>query len=101
MIFTLGHGTRTREELAALLAENGVKTLVDVRTMPRSRTNPQHNKERLEVELTATAGVAYRWMGAELGGLRKHNKALGDMNGGWENASFRGYADYMQVGLGS
>ncbi len=51
-----------------MLHEHGVKALVDVRTMPRSRKNPQHNKETLETALPAEHGVAYRWMGQELGG---------------------------------
>lgn len=94
--YTIGHSTKTVEELISQLQEHGVKTLVDVRTMPRSRTNPQHNKDNLEIALPATGGISYVWLGKELGGLRKRNKALADMNAGWHNASFQGYADYMQ-----
>ncbi|KAL4859198.1 hypothetical protein ACK3TF_000960 [Chlorella vulgaris] len=79
VIFTIGHSTRSQDELADLLQEHGVRVLVDVRTVPRSRTNPQ-----------------YVWMGKELGGLRKRNMSC-ELNDGWHNASFRGYADYMQT----
>ncbi|KAL4458714.1 hypothetical protein ABPG75_013579 [Micractinium tetrahymenae] len=97
IVFTVGHSSRSVQELAGLLVEHGVKTLVDVRTAPRSRTNPQFNKDALPAALEAQRGACrYAWLGRELGGLRKRNKALGAMNGGWDNASFQGYADYMQ-----
>ncbi len=95
-MFTIGHATRPVSELIALLQEHNVKTLVDIRTIPRSRTNPQHNKDKLEKVLPRKAGIAYHWLGKELGGLRKRDKSLGELNAGWYNASFRGYADYMQ-----
>jgi Protein of unknown function, DUF488 len=95
-VFTIGHGTRTFSELVSLLNEHNVKTLVDIRTIPRSGTNAQHNKDKLKKSLPDETGIAYRWLGKELGGLRKRDKSLGELNAGWYNASFRGYADYMQ-----
>ena len=93
-IFTIGHSTRPREELIALLREFGVRTLADVRTVPRSRRNPQFNREELAVALPA-AGFEYRHL-PKLGGLRKGFGAASP-NMGWRNESFRGYADYMQT----
>ncbi len=76
-----------------MLKAHGVETLVDVRTVPRSRHNPQFERTALVKSLPA-AGIAYRHMPA-LGGLRHPH---GDsVNTGWRNASFRGYADYMQT----
>ncbi|MGE5094277.1 MAG: DUF488 family protein [Betaproteobacteria bacterium] len=91
--FTIGHGTRSVEELAALLKANGVARLVDVRTVPRSRTNPQFNKDAMPASLAAH-GLAYCHVAA-LGGLR--GKAPGvapGANAFWENRSFHNYADY-------
>ena len=76
-----------------MLDANGVKRVVDVRTIPRSRTNPQFNRETL-AESLAEAGTGYTHM-AELGGLRHARKD--SVDAGWRNASFRGYADYMQT----
>jgi len=76
-----------------MLQAHGVKRLVDVRTIPRSRTNPQFNRESL-TESLAEAGIGYAHL-AELGGLRHARKD--SLNTGWRNASFRGYADYMQM----
>ena len=90
-VFTVGHSTRPIEEFIALLRANGVSRLVDVRTIPRSRTNPQFNKDILPESLRA-AKIRYTHM-AELGGLRKTKPD--SPNGGWRNLSFRGYADYM------
>ncbi len=91
--FTIGHSTRPLEELAALLQANGVKRLADVRTVPRSRTNPQYNKDTLPGAL-APLGIAYRHIAA-LGGLRgRASDVPPDVNGYWENASFHNYADY-------
>jgi uncharacterized protein (DUF488 family) len=92
-LYSVGHSTRPLPELTALLHEHGVTQLVDVRTLPRSRHNPQYNAEALPAPLAA-AGVGYRHM-PELGGLRKPRKD--SVNLGWRNASFRGYADYMQT----
>lgn len=70
--------------------------LLQVRTAPRSRTNPQFNTDVLGGQLSALPGACrYVWLGRELGGLRKRNKALGEMNGGWDNASFQGWASWM------
>ena len=93
VILTIGHSTRTLDEFIALLGAHGVTSVFDVRTIPRSRHNPQFNKETLPRELKK-AGVEYVQMPG-LGGLR-HAKC-GSLNAGWRNASFRGYADYMQT----
>ncbi|HZM03955.1 MAG TPA: DUF488 domain-containing protein [Candidatus Saccharimonadales bacterium] len=90
---TIGHSTRTIEEFVALLQAHGVACVVDVRTVPRSRHNPQFNKASLPRSLKK-AGVGYVHLPG-LGGLR-HAKA-DSINVGWRNASFRGYADYMQT----
>jgi uncharacterized protein (DUF488 family) len=91
-IYTIGHSTRSLDELVALLEAHGVATLVDVRTVPRSRHNPQFNREALARDLPAR-GIDYRHI-AELGGLR-HGLGERSPNGGWRNKSFRGYADHM------
>jgi len=93
-IYTVGHSTRSREELVELLHSFDIVTLVDVRTMPRSRRNPQFNTEELAVELPKV-GIAYTHL-ARLGGLR-HGLGTASPNTGWRNTSFRGYADYMQT----
>ncbi len=92
-IYTIGHSTRSLEEFIALLREHGVTLVADVRTVPRSRHNPQYNKDTLPEPLAA-AGIGYRHL-LDLGGLR-HTTAA-SVNTGWRNASFRGYADYMQT----
>jgi uncharacterized protein (DUF488 family) len=90
---TIGHSTRAIEEFVRLLKAHVVTQLIDVRTVPRSRHNPQFNRETLPASLES-AGIAYVHM-PELGGLRR---ATSDsVNTGWQNASFRGYADYMQT----
>ena len=93
VIFTVGHSTRPIEEFEALLLAHGVKQLVDVRTIPRSRHNPQFNGDRLPGSLKK-AGIRYRHMPG-LGGLRRARRD--SINSGWHNASFRGFADYMQT----
>jgi uncharacterized protein (DUF488 family) len=92
-LFTIGHSTRTLEELLALLGENGVRRLVDVRALPGSRRAPQFNSEALEAGLTE-AGIGYVHV-RSLGGRRK--PATDSENAGWHNASFRGFADHMQT----
>jgi uncharacterized protein (DUF488 family) len=92
-LYTLGHSTRGYAELLALLRENGVQRLLDVRTVPRSRHNPQFNTETLAASL-AREGLGYTHR-RDLGGLRKPRKDSPNL--GWKNASFRGYADYMQT----
>lgn len=93
IIFTVGHSTRTAEEFVYLLRAHDVTFLYDVRTVPRSRTNPQFNKDTLPKTLKA-AGIAYEHIPA-LGGLRKPKSD--SVNAAWRNLSFRGYADYMQT----
>ena len=93
MIYTIGHSTRSTDELIALLRENGVDLLVDVRTVPRSRFNPQFNTDALPAPL-AEAGIGYRHIAA-LGGLRHRQKdAPPSRNTLWRNDAFRNYADY-------
>lgn len=77
-----------------MLESVGVRTLVDIRTMPRSRTNPQFNGSRLATAMPKR-GVGYKHI-AELGGLRRAKRGW-SQNAAWRNASFRGYADYMQT----
>ena len=93
VVLTVGHSTRTLKEFVALLLAHGVKQLVDVRTIPRSRHNPQFNRDRLPQSLQ-NAGIRYRHM-AGLGGLRHARRD--SINTAWRNASFRGFADYMQT----
>lgn len=91
-LHTIGHSNRPLEELAALLRENGVQRLLDVRSVPRSRHNPQFNSDALARSLPA-AGIAYGHRPA-LGGMRKPRRD--SINLGWKEEGFRGYADYMQ-----
>jgi uncharacterized protein (DUF488 family) len=93
MIYTIGHSTRSAQELIALLHESRVDLLVDVRTVPRSRFNPQFNVDTLPHTLAA-AGIDYRHMPA-LGGLRHRPRdAPPSPNGLWLNEAFQAYADY-------
>jgi len=92
-IYTVGHSTRSADEFVTLLAAHDIRRLVDVRTIPRSRHNPQFNSDRLPKTLEAT-GIEYVHMPA-LGGLRRPSPH--SVNFGWRNDSFRGYADYMQT----
>ena len=92
-IFTLGHSTLPIERFIALLRAYGIERLVDIRTVPRSRHNPQFNDTALAGTLR-TEHIEYVPM-QSLGGLRHARKD--STNTGWRNASFRGYADYMQT----
>lgn len=92
LICTIGHSTRSLDGFVNLLKANEVTHVLDVRTMPRSRQNPQFNKETLP-DILRASGIKYTHL-AGLGGLRRPRKD--SINGGWRNASFRGYADYMQ-----
>ena len=92
-VWTLGHSTRPIDEFIGLLRAHQIRLLVDVRTVPRSRYNPQFNTDTLAQSLL-DAGLRHRHL-PELGGLRKPKKD--SVNDGWRNASFRGYADYMQT----
>jgi len=90
-VFTVGHSTHPIEAFIALLNTYGIQRLADIRTVPRSRHNPQFNADELARSLPQ-AGIDYIPMPA-LGGLRHARKD--SPNAGWRNASFRGYADYM------
>jgi uncharacterized protein (DUF488 family) len=92
-IWTIGHSTRTIDEFISLLKENEIKLLGDVRAWPGSRRYPQFNKEALAESLTAH-GISYEHF-PELGGKRKSKPD--SRNTAWRNASFRGYADYMET----
>jgi len=92
-VWTIGHATRALSDFVALLAEHGIGQLVDVRTIPRSRHNPQFNRDTFPRAL-AEAGVGYAHMPG-LGGLRRPR--ADSTNTGWRNAGFRGYADYMET----
>jgi uncharacterized protein (DUF488 family) len=92
-VLTIGHSTRTLDTFVEMLSADGVKHLVDVRTIPRSRHNPQFNRDILPEPLRL-AGIAYTHM-EQLGGLR--HARPDSPNTGWHNASFRGFADYMQT----
>ena len=94
VIYTIGHSTRPQAEFIGLLKHYGITTLADVRTVPRSRHNPQFNRDVLS-EVLPEAGIAYEHI-AELGGLR-HGLGTASPNPGWRNQSFRGYADHMQT----
>jgi uncharacterized protein (DUF488 family) len=93
IICTIGHSTRPVDEFVAMLNAHGVTRLIDVRTVPKSRHNPQYNSDALALRLQ-DAGIGYEHMKA-LGGLRHPRKD--SRNTGWRNESFRGYADYMQT----
>lgn len=92
-VLSIGHSTRSIEEFIRLLQAHDVTRVVDVRTIPRSRHNPQFNRDALPASLKK-AGVGYTHL-AELGGRRPTTRD--SINTGWRNASFRGYADYMQT----
>lgn len=90
---TIGHSTRTLAEFAALLGVAGIELLVDIRTVPRSRTNPQYNADVLGAGL-APWGIDCTRL-PELGGLRPRSHDVPpDVNGMWRNRSFHNYADY-------
>ena len=92
-VFTIGHSTRTWEAFLELLRVHGIKRVVDVRSIPRSRHNPQFNREILSMKLRS-ARIGYVHL-RKLGGLRHARRDSPNM--GWRNASFRGFADYMQT----
>ncbi len=92
IIFTIGHSTHPIDEFVGLLQAHGIKEIVDVRSIPKSRHNPQFNEDDLKESLKQ-ARIRYKHI-KKLGGLRHATKD--SMNLGWHNASFRGYADYMQ-----
>lgn len=90
-IYTIGHSTLEISKFIDLLKVHDIGAIVDVRTIPKSRHNPQFNRDELKHSLRK-AGIAYKHI-AKLGGLRHAKKDSENL--GWENASFRGYADYM------
>jgi len=93
MIFTIGHSTHSIEEFVDILNAHGIEFVMDVRTIPKSRHNPQYNSDTLASALQERA-IGYGHLPG-LGGLR-HAKR-NSINTAWENASFRGFADYMQT----
>jgi uncharacterized protein (DUF488 family) len=93
-IYTVGHSTRSLDELAAILRTHGIERLVDVRSFPRSRRHPHMNRDNLEEALPAL-GIAYAWLGEALGGFRKAR--ADSRHTALRNDSFRGYADYMET----
>ena len=93
VIYTIGHSTRSAEQFVALLQAHHVDCLADIRTVPRSRHNPQFNEDALASTL-ATHAIRYVRI-AGLGGFRR--TSADSPNAGWRNLSFRGYADYMQT----
>ena len=92
-IYSIGHSNRDIEAFLELLKAHRIKEVADVRTIPKSRHNPQFNQEELKKSLKKNK-IGYRHI-KELGGLRHAKKD--SENDGWRNASFRGYADYMQT----
>jgi uncharacterized protein (DUF488 family) len=92
-LYSVGHGTRSQEAFNDLLQSFKISLVADIRTIPRSRHNPQFNRETLP-EALAPMGIGYRHLPG-LGGLRKPRPD--SINMGWHNDSFRGFADYMQT----
>lgn len=92
-VYTIGHSTHPIEEFIQMLKANGIERLVDIRTIPGSRYNPQYGQKALRESL-AKEGIEYLYQN-NLGGLRP--KIPSSINKGWRNASFRNYADYMQT----
>jgi uncharacterized protein (DUF488 family) len=92
-ILTIGHSTLPLEKFLELLDAHGIRRLVDVRTIPKSRRNPQFGQDQLAASLEPR-GIQYIHLPG-LGGMRHARKD--SINTGWKNASFRGYADYMQT----
>jgi uncharacterized protein (DUF488 family) len=93
LVCTIGHSNRSIEDFIELLRQNGIACLLDIRTVPKSRHNPQFGQDQLAASL-AEARIEYRYQRG-LGGLRHPRKDT--QNAGWRNPSFRGYADYMQT----
>lgn len=92
-VLTIGHSTRPWKDFLDLLREYSVRRVIDIRSIPRSRHNPQFNRETLSKKLRA-ARIGYVHL-RKLGGLRHARRDSPNL--GWRNASFRGFADYMQT----
>ncbi len=92
IVLTIGHSTHAWQDFLKLLRAHGVERVIDVRSIPRSRNNPQFNRDTLSKKLRA-ARIGYVYM-RRLGGLRRTRRD--SVNMGWRNTSFRGFADYMQ-----
>ena len=92
-IFTIGHSTHSIEEFVEMLKAHDIRLVADVRTIPKSRHNPQYNSDELSAALREHS-ISYEHL-PDLGGLRHAKKD--SINTAWENASFRGFADYMQT----
>lgn len=92
-LYTIGHSTREIDEFIGLLKSYKITQLVDIRTIPKSRHNPQFGQDALKKSLEEN-GITYRYL-KDLGGLRPAAKE--SVNGAWRNKSFRNYADYMQT----
>jgi uncharacterized protein (DUF488 family) len=92
VIYTIGHSTRSLEQFVDLLIANGIELLADVRTVPKSRSNPQFNRDTLPQSLEK-AKIEYAYF-PELGGWRR-SKLLESPNAGWRSPAFKNYADYM------
>jgi uncharacterized protein (DUF488 family) len=93
-LYTIGHSTRSLEDLLRLLRSSHIDCLADVRTVPRSRHTPQFNREALQIDLP-NAALRYVHL-PRLGGLRQ-SRGSESPNGGWLSAGFRGFADHMQT----
>ena len=93
ILYTVGHGVRSTDELVAVLRAAGVERLVDVRRFPGSRRNPHLSREALAADLP----LAYEWWGEELGGRRSRPKDRPTRHPAWRNEAFQAYADYMDT----
>lgn len=95
VLYTVGHGNRSLDELASILCDGGISRLVDVRRFPGSRRHPHFSRSGLEIELPAR-GIAYEWWGEELGG-RRRSPAAESRHPAWRDPAFRAYADHMDT----
>ena len=93
-LYTIGHGTRSTEELIAVLRSAGIQGVADVRRQPGSRRHPHLGRDALTVDL-AEAGISYGWWGEDLGGRRSRDPA--SRHPAWRVAAFQGYADHMDT----
>jgi uncharacterized protein (DUF488 family) len=103
VVFTVGHGTRSADELIAVLQAAGIEQLVDVRRFPGSRRHPHFAREEMERWLPES-GIAYAWWGEELGGRRSRQdkgsrEAQRTRHPAWRNAAFKSYADHTDTEL--